>query len=168
MSAAREGKFGYVVCLNMDRYSRDDLEGKLMLATLTGIGITLVLTNSGAVDPNDDTHHVLFSMLGTFADYQRRSLLRTMANGAHVKARDSRWPCSDSAAPFGLKVVRTVPGDRSVLADSIRRGLDQSVVAGALDQLVIPLEAGRTPRLEIREWPATFRCLMPVTQRTRI
>ncbi|MFZ0166054.1 MAG: recombinase family protein [Trebonia sp.] len=101
---ARDGQFEVAIAMTMSRWSRDNLLDHLLIQQLEKAGARLELTDAD-IDQETDSGFMMASIQLTFADFQRRSLLRTMANGAHGKVLDGRWPSSRAAAPFGYQVV---------------------------------------------------------------
>ena len=95
------------LCLNIDRFTRDELVSKIQQRELADLGVELWLTTTGRIDLDDDTSRLTSGILGEVAAYQRRALLRTMARGAYGKARRGGWPSSPAGAPFGLAVEGT-------------------------------------------------------------
>ncbi len=95
------------LCLNIDRFTRDELVSKLQQRELADLGIELWLTTVGRIDLDDETSRLTSGILGEVAAYQRRALLRTMARGAYGKARRGGWPSSPTGAPFGLRMEGT-------------------------------------------------------------
>jgi hypothetical protein len=68
-----------------------------------------------------------------FYQFQRKSLLRAMANGAGAKARDGRWPSSNASAPWCFK-VEGVKRDARLVPDPDERAMAELAATLLVDE----------------------------------
>lgn len=105
MRRAYDGEIDAVIVLNVTRFARDTLSGLLIGRDLERHGVSLVLCETPDLDSTSDDGGMMHTMFLAFAERQRKYILRNMANGAHSKVLDGRFPSSRAAAPFGYHVV---------------------------------------------------------------
>jgi site-specific DNA recombinase len=146
------GRLDVCLCLDGDRFSRDEFADLVMKRELAEAGIELWFTSLGHIDPENDAMVMSSSMLANAAAYYRRTMLRTMVRGARGKIRDGRWASSPQGVPYGFRVQgrgreATVVADEAESATILRAAqlvLDESL---PLKEAAAVLNAeGRMPR----------------------
>jgi site-specific DNA recombinase len=95
------GEVEAVIVAKLDRLARDEIVRILTMRELAELDVQLVALDLGGADHRTDEGELIHGIVGQVASWERRRLLRRMAEGQHGKARAGGWPSSAAGLPYG-------------------------------------------------------------------
>ncbi|WP_344932582.1 recombinase family protein [Sphaerisporangium flaviroseum] len=104
LTLCANGAVGAVLVSKLDRLARDEIARILTMRELAELDVQLVALDLGGADHRTEEGELIHGIVGQVAAWERRRLLRRMAEGQHGKARAGRWPASPSALPYGYRL----------------------------------------------------------------
>lgn len=100
LQAAREGKFDCVIVYKTDRLSRNLLDLLTIKKELDSAGVELIMSDE-SVDTSDDTGMAMFSIMGAFAELERKKICERLMSGKRQKIRTTGIKPKQAIPPYG-------------------------------------------------------------------
>jgi len=130
----KQHKIDAVVVCKVDRLSRNLLDLLTIKNQLDTHRIELIITDE-AVNPNDDSGMAMFSMMGVFAELERKKIAERMMMGKRelalsgIKSRCGNMPFGYT---FDIKTKRYEPNDKAYIVKFIYEKLNNYVSANKI------------------------------------
>ncbi|MEU8269114.1 recombinase family protein [Sphaerisporangium sp. NPDC049002] len=105
LGACRRGEFQAVFVSKLDRLARDEVVRILTMRELTTLNVQLVALDLGGADHRTDEGELIHGIVGQVAAWERKRLVRRMAEGSYATARQGRWPSSKASLPYGFTLA---------------------------------------------------------------
>ena len=101
---AKAKKFDIVVAYKTDRLSRNLLDLLIAKQELDNANVELVLSDE-SIDTKDDTGIAMFSIMGAFAELERKKITERMMTGKRQKILNENKMPGIGTIPFGYKYI---------------------------------------------------------------
>lgn len=97
---AKEHKFNYVIAYKTDRISRNLLDLLTIKNQLDEADVELLLSDE-AIDTKDDAGMTMFSIMGAFAELERKKITERMMAGKRQKLMNEHIKLKNGRVPYG-------------------------------------------------------------------
>lgn len=141
LAACEAGELNAIVVTKIDRLARDEVTRLLILRELRDCDIEFVALDMPHVDYRTDEGEMFGGLLGVFAQFERKRIVRRTVGGQRAKAtrfaEDGRWP--GGAPPFGYRLEGEprrgkVPSQARPVPELRERRVIEVAVAAIVDE----------------------------------
>ena len=167
LSAAEEGRFSRVVIWDMDRLSRDTIQGSVALLRFEELGIDLAeMGHIVRADDDDDMARTMAKLKLVIAEADKNKRSRNAKRGWKDKVKAGNY-YPGPVAPFGYRHALTAEGTRTVdpnpeHVDTVQQmfewcaaGLGTTAIATRLNREGVPTATQGTKRQAKYGWSPT-------------
>ena len=100
LNDAKENKFDCVIVYKTDRLSRNLLDLLTIKKELDSADVELIMSDE-SVDTSDDTGMAMFSIMGAFAELERKKICERLMSGKRQKIRTTGIKPKQAIPPYG-------------------------------------------------------------------